>query len=260
LRLNYTTGLSGEQLDELVARVEKRLPEPWDKGRGRKKKLSLRDAVAVTVAYLRHNSTEELLGERFEVAQSNISDKITYLTPLVADALEEFVPTEDDAAEMVAGRVCLLDGSLAPCWSWAGHRELWSGKHDTTGNNFLLIANLSGDVLYVTDPLPGSVHDMTAVGETPVESILAHSGGVIADKGFQGSGYATPRKTPKGGELSATDKQENANISRLRAPVERAIAHLKAWRILHTDYRRPLRTYRTSFRAALGLFFFRIAF
>lgn len=70
----------------------------------------------------------------------------------------------------------------------------------------------------------------------------------------------TPRKKPKGGELSVGDKRENKNIARLRAPVERSIAHLKAWRILHTDHRRPLKTYLTSFRAAIGLFFFRPAF
>jgi len=42
--------------------------------------------------------------------------------------------------------------------------------------------------------------------------------------------------------------------------VEGAISHLKSWRILHTDYRRPLKTYLTSFRAAIGLFFFKAAF
>jgi hypothetical protein len=46
----------------------------------------------------------------------------------------------------------------------------------------------------------------------------------------------------------------------VRAPVERAIAHLKSWRILHTDYRRPLRTYVMSYRAAVGLYFFKLNF
>lgn len=98
----------------------------------------------------------------------------------------------------------------------------------------------------------GSVHDSVAIHVTPVTWILTKSGGVIADKGYQGCGYVTPRKKPKGGELSVSDKRENKNVSRLRAPVERAMAHLKAWRILHTDYRRPLRTYLTSFRAAMA--------
>jgi hypothetical protein len=38
------------------------------------------------------------------------------------------------------------------------------------------------------------------------------------------------------------------------------MAHIKSWRIIHTDYRRPLKTYETSFRATIGLFFFRMSF
>jgi hypothetical protein len=30
------------------------------------------------------------------------------------------------------GRVVLVDGTLAPCWSYAEHPELWNGKHQTT--------------------------------------------------------------------------------------------------------------------------------
>ena len=68
----------------------------------------------------------------------------------------------------------------------------------------------------------------------------------IGDKGYQGSGFITPFKKPQGGKLLDWQKEFNAEVNRLRAPVERAIAHLKSWRILHTDYRRPLRTYVTS--------------
>lgn len=41
----------------------------------------------------------------------------------------------------------------------------------------------------------------------------------------------------------------------LRCVVEHAIAQLKTWRILFTDYRRPLETFASSFRAAIGLYF-----
>lgn len=167
------------------------------------------------------------------------------------------VPTAEEAVEWVTGRVCLLDGSIGSCWSWDEHGELWTRKHGTTGHNFQVITDLNGEVFFVSDPVPGSVHDSVAVTITPVADILTHAGGVIADKGYQGCGYVTPRKKPRGGELSVGDKKENANVSRLRAPVERAMAYLKSWRILHTDYRRPLKTYLTSFRATLGLFFFK---
>lgn len=257
MRLKYTTGRDDEQLDELVVRVEELLPAPWNKSRGRRKKLSLRDAVAIAVAYLRPNTVQVVLGERWEVSQPNVSANISFLTPLVAEALGAFVPPPEEAVEAVTGRVCLLDGSIGPCWSWKGHSELWTRTYGTTGLNFQVVTGLAGDVFYVSDPIPGSVHDAVAIKETPVASILAHSGGVIADKGYQGCGYVTPRKKPKGGELSVGDKRDNKDVLRLRAPVERSIARLKAWRILHTDYRRPLTTYLTSFRAAISLFFFR---
>ena len=98
--------------------------------------------------------------------------------------------------EAVQGRACLLDGSLGPCWSWKGNNELWTRKHGTTGLNSQVVTGLHRDVLYVSDPVPGSVHDAVAIIETPVASILARSGGVIADKGCQSRGYATPRKKP----------------------------------------------------------------
>ena len=39
--------------------------------------------------------------------------------------------------------------------------------------------------------------------------------------------------------------------------VERTIAHIKAWRILHTDYRRPLHTFEQTITAALSLHVFK---
>jgi hypothetical protein len=49
-------------------------------------------------------------------------------------------------------------------------------------------------------------------------------------------------------------------VTCVRAPVERAVAQLKTWRILFTDYRRPLETFASSFRAAIGLYFFKESF
>lgn len=236
------------------------LDEPWDRGVGRPKTLSLAEAVAVACAYARQNITEEVLGEWWDVSQETISRAITTLTPLIRSATAEFVPTEEDAVEAVRGRACLVDGSITPCWSWRGHRELWSRKHGTTGHNTLVVADLSGNVEYVSDPLPGCTHDSTALDLTPVGRILAHSGGAIADKGFQGTGCFTPVKKPKGGELSRMQNECNKQLSQLRAPIERIMAHIKSWRILHTDYRRPLDSYYTSFKAAIGLFFFKMCF
>jgi hypothetical protein len=73
-----------------------------------------------------------------------------------------------------------------------------------------------------------------------------------------GTRLVTPKKKPKGGELLDWQKEFNAQVSSCRAAIERLVAHFKGWRIFHTDYRRPYRTYRDAFDATRGLFFFSI--
>lgn len=247
----------GSQMQELVVRVYAALDEPWNKPVGRPKAYGLYRATEIACMYLRHNGTQEFLGDMRNISQPTVSRYVTDLILVVKAVLEEFVPTAAEAIEMVDGRACIVDGTITPCWSYADHAELWSRKHGTTGFNAQLVCLLSGDAVYVSDPLSGNTHDAVAFGETPVAEIVRASGGGIGDKGYQGcDGIFTPRKQPRGGELSKRDKECNAEISALRAPVERVIAHFKSWRIFHTDYRRPYRTYRDAYDAARGLFFF----
>lgn len=208
--------------------------------------------------YLRQNGTQEFIGDLRDVSQPTVSRIVTKLVPVIKAVLAEFVPTAADAIEVVKGRVCLVDGTITPCWSYADHPELWSRKHGTTGFNAQLLGLLDGTPVYISDPLSGNTHDKTAFDETPAAEIIRNSGGGIGDKGYQGTGLATPRKKPKGGELSKRDKENNAVLSALRAPIERVVAHFKNWKILHTDYRRPYSTYRDTYDAARGLFFFSI--
>jgi len=67
----------------------------------------------------------------------------------------------------------------------------------------------------------------------------------------------TPHKKPPNGELSEAAEEANKSISRIRQVVEQTIAHIKAWRILHTDYRRPLHTFEQTITAALSLYVFK---
>ena len=68
--------------------------------------------------------------------------------------------------------------------------------------------------------------------EGEVKDILDLAGSVIADKGFQGSGYVTPVKKPQHRELYTREHEYNNQVSSIRAPIERAVAHLKTWKIL----------------------------
>ena len=117
MRYHRTFGLNAGQLDELEARIDDILPEPWDKGTGRPKSLSLREAIMVTLLYKRQNITEEVIADVFGISQGTVSNVITEFTPLIAQATEAFRPDMDEARQMTRGRLALVDGTL---WESAG--------------------------------------------------------------------------------------------------------------------------------------------
>jgi hypothetical protein len=208
--------------------------------------------------YLRHNGTQEFIGDLRDISQPTVSRIITVLVPIIKAVLEEFVPNAKDAIRMVKGKVCLVDGTITPCWSYVEHRELWSRKHDITGFCVQLVGLLDGTPVWISDPLPGKTHDKKAFDNTETTGIIKKALAGIGDKGYQGADLFTPTKKPRHRKLSKGEKRANAALSALRAPIERVVAHFKNWRILHTDYRRPFTTYRDAFDAARALFFFSI--
>ena len=145
--------------------------------------------------------------------------------------------------------------------AWDGENKLWSGKYKTTGHGSLVVTNLRGRITFVSEPVTGNHHDMAKLKGSAVEKILKKAGGVFGDKGFIGTDYiTTPIRKPEYRELLQWEHEWNNQVSSFRAPVERAVATLKTWRILFTDYRRPLKTFKSSFRAAIGLLFFKESF
>src|SRR6266496_4575175 len=183
------SGLDEVQLDELEYRVAGLLEEPWDKRKGRPRELTLREALVVACGYERQNIIEDVWADIFDVDQGTISRYITFLTPLIEQATGEFRPDAQQAADAIRGAIALVDGTLWPCWSWEGERELWAGKYKTTGHGSLIITNLRGDIVFVSEPVPGNQHDMAKLKDSECEMILKIAGGVIGDKGFIGTDY-----------------------------------------------------------------------
>ena len=120
------SGLNSEQLDELEDRVRELLGNPWDSDTGRPRELTLREAIIVSSGYMRQNIIEDVWAEIFDTSQPTISRIITEITPLIEKATAEFRPAAEQAKAAVRGQTVLVDGFLAPCWSWRGAPELWS--------------------------------------------------------------------------------------------------------------------------------------
>ena len=132
---------------------------------------------------------------------------------------------------------------------------MWNGKHKTTGYTTTIVATRCGQLIYGSQPQPGSVHDKKVLDTTGTKNVCDAAVDTIADKGYIGTRFLTPRKSSKNNPLTDADHQFNKQINSVRAPVERAIAHLKTWRVLHTDYRRPLHTWPDTYQTILGIQF-----
>ena len=253
----YTTGFSRCEIEDLCALIlEFQSSVPPAEQRDWPPILGLGNSLVVTLTYLRRNRVQWELAETYGVSQSTISRAITVITPLLVRALARFVPVAED---LVAGRQYLVDGTLLPCWSWAAHRGLYSGKHKTTGMNVQVVCTLDGELVWISDPIEGARHDVFCLDESGALDGL-NSGDWTGDKGYVGRAMITPiKKTTTRQELLDWQKTFNTAINKTRAVVERVIANLKNWRILHTDYRRPLDTFRTTISAAIGLMFYSMA-
>lgn len=254
MRLNRTTGLDKIRFDALVVMVGERVG--WSSPTGRPRALTLEQAVKATLIYFKNNMTEEIIAELMFVDQSTISRAIADIEVAIADALADWVPDLDEA---VRGTATVVDGSLLPCWSWSDNPELYSGKHRTTGHNHQFVVTLDGRLAHISDPLPGSVHDTRAVQESGILDVLDPTN-IFGDKGYVGTGIITPFKKPARGELLDWQRKFNADIDSRRYVVERAIANVKVWRVLFTDYRRPLSTYEQAFSAVRALYFYSRSF
>jgi hypothetical protein len=249
----HTTGLTPEEIPDLCALIWQAAAETgkadWPPS------LGLYKSVVVTLSYLRRNRAQAEIAESFGVSQPTISRAITAISPLLEKALAGVVPA---AGDLDPGTQLIIDGTLLPCWSWAAAPGLYSGKHKTTGMNVQVACTLDGEITWVSDPVEGSRHDMHCIAESDVLSGVA-PGSWIGDKGYIGSGMITPIRKPAHRKLLDWEKKFNTAVNRIRYVIERAIAGFKTWRIMHTDYRRPLSTFARTISIVVGLYFYRMS-
>ena len=90
------------------------------------------------------------IAEAFEVSQPTISRAVTALTGLVERALRRYVPTADELDDHTQ---YVVDGTLLPCWSWAAHPQLYSGKHTAPRRRPAVYPTQSGGIGGI---IPGS--------------------------------------------------------------------------------------------------------
>ena len=182
--LTYTAGI--------IRRHRRQIGSPWRKlGPGRQALLVL--------AYLRKGETFAELAAGFGVGTATAWRYVTETVALLAARSPKLRQALRDAAQ--AGHAYLvIDGTLIPIDRVAADRPFYSGKHRKHGMNLQVIASPGGDIVWVSGPLPGAVHDLTAARIWGIVRALAASGLVVlADKGYLGEDHI---RTPYRGRTS----------------------------------------------------------
>ncbi len=110
----------------------------------------------------------------------------------------------------------------------------------------------------MADAAPGSRHDVACLDASGVLDGMDPSNW-IGDKGYIGRDMITPIKKPLHRELLDSESDFNKQVNKIRAAIERVIAHFKNWTIMRTDYRRPLPTFANTISTVTALHFWATA-
>jgi DDE superfamily endonuclease/Helix-turn-helix of DDE superfamily endonuclease len=214
--LNYTAGL--------VRRHRKRIGS-----RGRR--LGCAQQALLLLVYLRKGDTFAELAAGFDISTSTAWRYVNETVELLA-ARSPRLQAALRSAKHAGHAYVVLDGTLIPIDRVAADRPFYSGKHKKHGMNLQVIATPTGEILWVSGALPGSVHDTRAARIWGLLHALERAGLItLADKGYHGA--ADHVWTPyRGKNKPASQKEANRAHARLRGPGERANASLKTWHIL----------------------------
>ena len=131
----------------------------------------------------------------------------------------------------------------------------YSGKKKCHTIKTEIIMTNKGKIIKVSDPFPGSVHDITVCRESDP---IPESKSIYADSGYQGldkdySNIKLPKKKSRGKPLSEEEKKHNKSIHYIRNPVEFKFRELKIFQILYQTYRNSKLSYAIKMAIITGI-------
>ena len=238
-------------------------------GGGRKPKLSIQEQIILTLVYLRHMTTFQLLGIQFGVSESTANDTFNYWLPLLRELLPSSLleQVKKNASDYEIVKEILTEYELTVD-SYEQVRErpkdneeqekYYSGKEsDHTFKSQIIILPDGRDIVDIVAGEPGPKSDITLFRENrdrfdPRQKFKG-------DLGYQGEDLIdTPIKKPRNGELTTKQKEENKKFSSKRILVEHRIRSVKIFRVVQDRFRLHSKKYEQVIMTICGLVRLRI--
>ena len=273
-------GVKYEQLEQLIRlaitlhterqqEIEAKKIRIINKGGGRKVKLSNEDEILLTLTYLRHLTTFQLLGIQFGVSESTANNTFNYWFPLLQELLPSslFEQVKKNASdyetvqEILTNYELIVDSAEQPRErpeEYKEQRKYYSGKKKNhTFKNQITVLPDGLDIVDVIAGKPGPKSDINLFreGKERFDKNQKFQG----DKGYEGEpSIKSPTKKPKKGELSPLQLDRNKELASERIFVEHLIRIIKIFRVASERFRLNPSKYEQIIMTICGLVRFRI--
>jgi hypothetical protein len=220
--------------------------------------------------YLKENPNQAYHGQLFNISQSKVSEWVSYLLPVLEEALKkmgfmaqsgyEFKSPVKDSQYLL---VDVTERQVPRDIDYQNQQDDYSGKKKLHTMKNLAVCDEKGTIHFISDSYQGSTHDKSIWNEIEFDFGELN---VLADLGFLGAeneqpNVILPYKKPKNGDITTIQKGINKAIGSVRVKIEHVFSSVKRLKIIRNKIR--LKTYETRnqvFQIAVALHNLRVQF
>ncbi|CAF3121603.1 unnamed protein product [Rotaria sp. Silwood2] len=211
--------------------------------------LSPINLLAVTLWYLKHYRSERYIAAELNFSKSTVNYFLSAVVDILyASAYPKLILLPDDMDDEATAHgpeqyhKLIVDSTFIAIHQPEDSDQRKAYYHAKSPTNYAFKIQITCDfnhrIVHVSKYYQGSVHDITVLRESGLLEHIEEHVQIIADKGYIGEQYViTSRKKPRGGELTAEDKDFNRSISSARAAIENINQRIKNYAILGSIYR-----------------------
>lgn len=210
-------------------------------------KLTLEDQVLVALQYWREYRTYFHIAQDWGVSESAICRTVHKVEVVLMRSGRFRLPGKKSLCLGLIPETIVVDVTESPIERpQRNQKQFYSGKQKRHTFKSQLVIDLSTHQIICTAHGKGRRHDFHLWKLSRVQLHPRTKG--LGDRGYQGlaklhANSQTPKKKPRGQQLSAIDKRANSRLARLRVGVEHVNRQLKIFRILGERYRNRRRRF-----------------
>lgn len=283
--LRALTGLNRKAFEELKIAFEQELREEETPGRsqrkrrrakgaGRKPRLETAEKKLIYILfYVKCYPTFDLAGILFDLDRSQANRWMHRLQKVLEKALgrkmalpkRKLSSIEEFKESFPEVKRVILDGTERPIQrakDQEKQKQDYSGKKKRHTRNHLGAVDSEKRILILSKAYHGKDHDKGVLNREQWVEFMPDEVKIQGDLGFQGLqnqfvNVEIPHKKPKGGELTAQQKEENRELASERVVCEHAFAGVKRYGIATQVYRNRIKEFDDhSMFTAAGLWNF----